>query len=436
MNRRELIKGAAWSAAGSALFSRQVEAMSPGHRIVLGTVSPYLLYDDFSRYANAAVMSGQVPLIGPAWGTSGANVPTIASGKLQSAGTGYLFDLLSQAPASISAEMDFTGGADLTKMGMTIAFSSDASFTLADLLHLNYGPIGFNLTVRQASGSFNSILADNWLTAMSNDGVTHKISLQAQSNNVVLIGPSGEQWNVTDSRVSSVLGGNVLWEPNKQTDGLQAEVSKAYATKAAPFTYVNYAALNSSDLSNLTLSQSNTKATSTSASTAQVRTVLPNANQQVYFEVRAVTMFNPSTARVVFGIANATHSLATLTGNDLNSCGFSFSGTTTFRLNSVATTVAAGGALQADQGDTVAIAIDFNLKKMWCRNVTKNTGWNNDVVANQDPANGIGGNSFSTLNAGPYLLIVEMDQLSDAVWLNTGNLPYRGTKPTGFSNWL
>jgi hypothetical protein len=30
----------------------------------------FSLYEDFSRYANATVMAGQLPLIGPVWGTS------------------------------------------------------------------------------------------------------------------------------------------------------------------------------------------------------------------------------------------------------------------------------------------------------------------------------------------------------------------------------
>ena len=51
----------------------------------------------------------------------------------------------------------------------------------------------------------------------------------------------------------------------------------------------------------------------------------------------------------------------------------------------------------AVQNDWVGLAVDFGSKKLWIKNLTTGSGWNNDVLANQDPATNTGG---INLNAG------------------------------------
>lgn len=64
----------------------------------------------------------------------------------------------------------------------------------------------------------------------------------------------------------------------------------------------------------------------------------------------------------------------------------------------------AAGALQASyaqfytDGDNVGVAIDFDAHLMWVR--VNGGGWNNDILANQNPATGTGGFDYSSFLSG------------------------------------
>jgi hypothetical protein len=190
---------------------------------------PYLILDTFNRYPNGSP-SGTQPLIGTsAWGTTGAQSPVVVQGKVQSSGTGYLFNYMGALPQSIGTYVTFSGGSNLAQQAMTIAISIDNPPTICNVLHFNFGPQSFTLDVRQACGSFNTILTGTWTNAMSNNGTLYRLQMDTVGNTVTIHGPSGETFSVTDSRVSQVAGPTAFWEPNLEADGLQAGVPQVYA---------------------------------------------------------------------------------------------------------------------------------------------------------------------------------------------------------------
>lgn len=404
-------------------------------------VGGYLLNDLFSRYADNAVLQGAVPLVGPAWGTTGATLPTISGGFLidtTSAALGYLYSILPKAPFVIGTVVNFLGGSNLTTKAMTIAFASNTvPFSLNDLLHLNFGAQSFTLSIRQAGGAFNTVLGGNWVVPMTNDGAPHLIAMAVVGNEVSILDPGGGHWSFSDSRVPSVAGDVCFWEPSLASDGLQARVSQAYASSAGAFVYTPGSPFNPADLFDITLSNNNFTATSgASATKPQVRSLAATANSKVYFEAYCNTVFNPATnGQKGFGISNQSHAFSKNIGGDADSAGWFLGASAQFDVNSVANTVATGGAMQIATLDYLGFAFDFSLKKSWCRNITKNTGWNNDILANQNPATGTGGQDFSAINAGPYYINFELVQIADSFILNSGQMPFAGAVPAGFSNW-
>lgn len=218
------------------------DAASRAQRLLLSNNNKNLNSDNFSRYPNGAVMNSALPIIGPVWNTTGACTVTIASGRAicSAPGSGYLYANLPRPPQSIVAEVAFNGGTDLTAKGMTIAYSTDNPFTLLDLLHNNFGPLSFTLSVRQPAGtggSFVPILTGNWRTPMSNDGVIHKVMLSFSGNTAMVAKDDSEFYYVTNPLVSVLAGPVVFWEPGIQADGLQAQVVKAYTLASSGFVF-------------------------------------------------------------------------------------------------------------------------------------------------------------------------------------------------------
>jgi hypothetical protein len=191
----------------------------------------FSLYEDFSRYANATVMAGQLPLIGPVWGTSGAGLPTISDGFLVSNPGGYLYNTVSSPIAEVGCEVSFVGGTDLTQASMTMAISSDPTFSLTNLLHFNFGPANFALTITYHAGGPTTAYPLNsadWSLPMKNDGTVYRLKMAVRGNSVVIFGPNGEVYGASDPRISALSGGQCFWEPATQSGGLKAQVLRSW----------------------------------------------------------------------------------------------------------------------------------------------------------------------------------------------------------------
>jgi hypothetical protein len=89
---------------------------------------------------------------------------------------------------------------------------------------------------------------------------------------------------------------------------------------------------------------------------------------------------------------------------------------------------AAGGGTT---GDVVGFAIDIGAGLTWAR---RNAGnWNNDIIANQNPATGTGGIPISLTGALYFACDVQSNAASGTV--NTGGSAYANAAPSGFGSW-
>jgi hypothetical protein len=88
----------------------------------------------------------------------------------------------------------------------------------------------------------------------------------------------------------------------------------------------------------------------------------------------------------------------------------------------------------ASTGNIISMAVDFGGQLIWWS--VNGGNWNAGGTAN--PATGIGGVSFSTINAGPYFAVSELDAHTggaSSTTINFGATTYSYTPPSGFGNW-
>lgn len=187
-------------------------------------------YLDVTAMADGA-LTGTAAQVGGNVQTSGTQPTTIASGKASgpATGTSYLAPstLLTAAPNLLMCEVAFS--ATTTSQVMTMISSSDASITVANGIHFNFGPRGFNVSVRKDSDTFDSIMTGTWREAVPCDGATtRRYALSVRNNTLKVTGPNGEEWATDDVRVGLLTGTLPIWEPNKSGTE-QAFLTKAWA---------------------------------------------------------------------------------------------------------------------------------------------------------------------------------------------------------------
>lgn len=174
----------------------------------------------------------------------------------------------------------------------------------------------------------------------------------------------------------------------------------------------------------ITLSNGNLTATNPATSTfISARAIASHSTGKYYYELHSDVQntFNFP------GVGNATGPLSNFAGSDANSVGWVANGNVF--INNVAVT----GIQTFVQGDTCCIAVDLGNSKIWFR--TNGGNWNNDVIANQNPATNTGGISISGLAAGPYFPMLTQHDPLDKNTANFGATAYAQTAPSGFGNW-
>lgn len=176
---------------------------------------------------------------------------------------------------------------------------------------------------------------------------------------------------------------------------------------------------------NLTLSNGNLTATATAGGFTSLRAIASDSSGKRYYEAQLTGSINANNTTI--GAGNSSATLASFVGNDANAVGFAGSGTAF--INSAGT----GGLQTFTYGDTVCVAFDIGAQKIWFR--TNGGNWNNDVIANQNPATGAGGLSTATMAAGPYFPMAGTDSAGDAWTANFGGSAYAQAVPSGFVNW-
>jgi hypothetical protein len=155
----------------------------------------------------------------------------------------------------------------------------------------------------------------------------------------------------------------------------------------------------------------------------KIRSFNSFTSQKIYFEFTD-SVIGGAAQRV--GIAASTVSLTGDLGAATNTLGYQTSGTV--RIDSDSNIVATIQARSAS--DVTACAIDFSAGKIWFKNLTDASNWNNSGTA--DPATGTEGISF-TPGGLTWHIAYSTRTLSDAVLLNVGQAAFTGTEPTGFT---
>jgi hypothetical protein len=142
---------------------------------------------------------------------------------------------------------------------------------------------------------------------------------------------------------------------------------------------------------------------------------------------------NASALNAIIGIANNSVSVnSAFPGQDLNGIGWINDGRI-FINGAVVTTIASWTT-----GSIVARAVDLTHGKIWFGIISGSTiTWNNDVLANQNPATNTGGIPLSTLNAGPYYPVLSSFSFGTQYTENFGASAYSNITlvPSGFGNW-
>jgi hypothetical protein len=80
------------------------------------------------------------------------------------------------------------------------------------------------------------------------------------------------------------------------------------------------------------------------------------------------------------------------------------------------------------------VAVDRTNNKIWFKNLTAGSGWNNAVIGSQNPATNTGGIDISAITGSVYPMSDQND-LNDARTVNLGASAYAGVIPAGFTNW-
>lgn len=176
----------------------------------------------------------------------------------------------------------------------------------------------------------------------------------------------------------------------------------------------------------MVLSNGNLTATGPAAGAGHnARSITSHNSGQFYFSA----VLTSGDGGVAIGIGNASALSSNYIGIDLNSVAYFPSGGVVINNATVATIAT------YSNGNTLDAAVDYTAHKIWFR--VNGGGWNNDIIANQNPATGAGGVSLATLNAGPYFAQVTGGNASSntSFTANFGATAYTNPAPSGYGNY-
>lgn len=199
-----------------------------------------------------------------------------------------------------------------------------------------------------------------------------------------------------------------------------------------PLTATNWNLLDAS--ASITLSNSNL--TAANAAVAQgVRTNASYTTGKKCFDVRADTI----TASWQAGISSAAYSLvdANGLGGQPNGIAFSPNAGTGQEIFTNGGAPVSAGASPSVNGEIVTTCADLGSEKEWVTSsVMRAAGhpWNNDILANQNPATGVGGIPFSTVTCPCFPTFAVLSETTGQATLNAKG-PFAVAMPTGFQAW-
>jgi hypothetical protein len=186
----------------------------------------------------------------------------------------------------------------------------------------------------------------------------------------------------------------------------------------------------------LTLSNGNLTFSNVTGLSGIARSTTSYANANLYYEITCNAFGFDS--YIGLGATNINHCPRDgAPGEDNNSIGY-YNGDGNVYAATLGTIL--GNAGTYAPGDVIGVAARIASSgggiatiKAWFR---KNGGnWNNDVIANQDPANNIGGFSYTFAAADTVSAMAGTDGSADQETFNFGATTYQSAAPAGFSNW-
>lgn len=291
------------------------------------------------------------------------------------------------------------------------------------------GCSGVPLNVTQSP--VRGVITSNLLNAQA--GTNEAIRL-TQAANVII---TGNQLNGNNTAITPITFGNVqnLTVGPNQTSGF-ASSTLSYLGSGTPSGIVDLsevAAPNTFDPANskasLAFSNGNltVSGTTISATGAVARALRSGFQQATYCEFKFTTIGSAGGSGV--GIINATqdpHLGHYLGDTGSNSLGYYGDGSVFFN-NATLTTLAA-----YTSNDVIGMHVHHGLKKVWFR---KNAGgWNNDVIANQNPDTGVGGITFAALGD-PISPAIDIESATGVCVANFGAAAYAQTPTVTAGNW-
>lgn len=185
---------------------------------------------------------------------------------------------------------------------------------------------------------------------------------------------------------------------------------------------------NTTDKVNITLTESDLRATPTAAAEASVNGTVGHGTGKRYFGFTTAAT-GSGTAEFYVGIRktapNAVFTVG-LTGIAANAAATAF-----LRwLDGAQTALTVAGSFAALNSEGM-FAVDFDSGLIWLKVGTGN--WNNDAGA--DPATGVGGRSFSELGGGTFYPFFRSNRTAHSCRANFGASAFGITPPAGFTAW-
>lgn len=177
-----------------------------------------LLEDTFSLHADGP-LAGVKPVLGNAWLTTGTS-PTVIAGGYATSGllAGYAYQ--AGNPDVLECVNIFEG----TSQSNTMAWSSSTTFDLANMVHINFGPLGFTATLRQDGGTFDQLMVESWVVPLDSSGtVPYRFMVAIMGEQLIVTGPNGDYFSSpVDPRIAALRGKWYFWEPGTSSAGNQS----------------------------------------------------------------------------------------------------------------------------------------------------------------------------------------------------------------------
>jgi hypothetical protein len=205
----------------------------------VGTNTILSSFSDFTLVANGTNINAFTPKVGVPFALSGS-AATTQNGFVVPSTTGAYYAVQTHATPIDKCVIEFALQGTVTSTLPTTTISVGAAFSLAvNVLHLQTGPLGGTLQVRQTGAIAEIITQFVWDYPLLADGTIYRMALTTYGDRVVISGPNGESFSVTDKRILAVRGNTTFFEGFIESNGSYTKVKRFYTTSSNTVDYPN-----------------------------------------------------------------------------------------------------------------------------------------------------------------------------------------------------